>query len=530
MVAAPVLIVWWLVSAFAPKGRVAPLPPKGDVQLPDDGPSCPIRRVVGVKDTPLVRGKALYLLHCASCHGKAGDGRGAAAVFSHPKPRDFTSGQFKIRSTASGMPTDEDLYGLIARGTPGSSMPAFEFLGERERRDLVAYVKYLSAKVQGGRRANHFEENPPGPSLPVPARPAMTPELAAKGARVFAALDCANCHGPAGKGDGPQSVGMRDAWGGHLKPRGFAGDRFIGGDSPEEIYLRISAGIGGTPMAAYPDSRVSPDDKWALVAHVLSLRGTQEGEPSRQTDDGVSIRAVRSKGALPSKPDDGAWSEMVSHAVMVNPVWRTREPTRYVWVRAAHDGQRISLLLEWPSARGADPAVLRVQDFADAAAVQFSLTERPGFIGMGDPFHPVNLWQWRATHPAGVPGAQMTGIYPARKTDIYPDAGGQYLTAEMAGNPLAMELASPVQESNAYGFGTLVIQAPEQQGVSGVGAWKDGRCRVAFVRGLRGDSRRDVDLTPGRKVPVAFAVWDGRNGDRNGQKNVSAWHVLELEN
>lgn len=525
----PIGAAWWLLSAFPDGGRTAPIPRKGEVHHGDAGPVCPIRRIAGVKDSPLVRGKGLYLRHCASCHGEIGDGRGGAAQFTYPKPRDFTFGQFKIRSTASGMPTDEDLLGVITRGTPGSSMPGFDHLAERDRRDLVAYVKYLSAKVQDGRRVNHFEENPAGASLAMPARPAMTPELAAKGAKVFAALDCANCHGTAGKGDGPQSATMKDAWGGELKPRGFARDRFIGGESPEAIYQRIAAGIGGTPMNAYPDSMVSPGDRWALVAHVLALRESGKAPGVARMEEGANIKVGRCATALPTGPGDAAWSGMPAHAVMVNPIWRRRDPTRQVIVRAAHDGRRIAMLVEWASAKASDSAVLKVQDFSDAVAIQFSLTDRPGFIGMGDPFHPVNLWQWRATHPVGGAVSQMTGLYPQRKTDLYPDAGAQYQTAAMAGNTLAMELASPIQESNAYGFGTLVIQKPKQQGVSGGAMWKGGRLRAVFLRGLRGDNHRDVDLSPGRKVPVAFAVWDGRNGDRNGQKSVSSWHFLELE-
>ncbi len=521
---------WWVVAATTkPMRMLAPLPGKGDVHLGDEGPACPIRKAFGMTDPPVVRGKSLYALHCAACHGPEGNGRGPAAVFIHPKPRDFTSGQFKVRSTASGTPTDEDLYGVITQGTPGSSMPGFWFLKERDRRDLLAYVKHLSAKEEEGRRVNQFAENPAGSSIAVPAVPEFTPELAAKGAQVYAALDCANCHGPKGLGDGPQSVGMKDAWGGHLKPRGFARDRFIGGDAPEAIYLRIAAGIGGTPMNAYPDSRVSPEDRWALVAHVLSLRQAAKGPGLGQTDDGVGIAAARCGGALPASPGDAAWKSVRQHAVMINPIWRRREPTRYVGVRALHDGKRVAMLLEWVSADAADAAVLRVQDFGDAAAVQFSLTERPGFIGMGDPFHPVNLWQWRAAHPSGEARAQIAGVYPTKKPDLYPDAGNLYLSAAMAGNPLAMDLESPVQESNAYGFGTLVIQRPGEQDIAGGGDWAGGHWRAIFIRDMAPRSHRDVDLAPGRRVPVAFAVWDGRNGDRNGQKNVSAWHVLELE-
>ncbi|HPA17249.1 MAG TPA: c-type cytochrome [Verrucomicrobiae bacterium] len=524
-----VAAAWSGIARVSRPARLAATPGKADVRFGDEGPACPMRKVFGVKDEPSVRGKALYASHCGSCHGANGDGRGPAAVFLYPRPRDFTAGQFKIRSTASGMPTDEDLFGVITAGMPGSSMPAFEFLAERDRRDLIAYVKQLSAKEEDGRRINHFAENPAGSSIPMPAVPDFTPELAAKGARVYASLDCANCHGPTGAGDGPQSVGMKDAWGGQLKPRSYSRDRFVGGDSPEAIYMRIAAGIGGTPMNAYPDSRISPQDRWALVAHILALRKAAGGHGVGQADDGTSLLATRCEGTLPTDPADAAWNRAAQHAVMVNPVWRKNEPTRYVSVRGLHDGKRLAMLLEWASASPTGSAALRVQDFADSAAVQFSLTDRPGFLGMGDPFHPVNLWQWRAAVPKEDPLAQMAGIYPQRKRDIYPGAGGQYFSAAMAGNPLAGERRSTVEEANASGFGTLSVQPAAEQDLAGSGAWVDGRWRVVFTRLLVPMSRRDANLSPGRRVPLALAIWDGRNGDRNGQKNVSAWHVLEVE-
>src|SRR6516225_2986530 len=91
-------------------------------------------------------GKAIYLQHCAACHGVNGDGAGPASVWLFPRPRDFSAGMFKIKSTpGTALPTDEDLFNTVTRGMPGSSMPSFTYLTEPERRDAVRYVKYLAA-------------------------------------------------------------------------------------------------------------------------------------------------------------------------------------------------------------------------------------------------------------------------------------------------------------------------------------------------------------------------------------------------
>ena len=59
-------------------------------------------------------GKALYTKYCAQCHGENGDGEGYATVHLLPKPRDFTTGKFKIRSTPTGaLPTHQDLVNII---------------------------------------------------------------------------------------------------------------------------------------------------------------------------------------------------------------------------------------------------------------------------------------------------------------------------------------------------------------------------------------------------------------------------------
>src|SRR5215472_8145162 len=63
------------------------------------------------------RGKKLYQRFCIGCHGEQGDGRGENAIYVDPRPRDFTAGTFKCRSTPSGtIPLDADLFNTVGRG------------------------------------------------------------------------------------------------------------------------------------------------------------------------------------------------------------------------------------------------------------------------------------------------------------------------------------------------------------------------------------------------------------------------------
>src|SRR2546426_11887350 len=75
-----------------------------------------------VQDT--TKGKAVYVKWCAGCHGDGGAGDGPAAAYMLPRPRNFTGGLYKVRTTASGqLPTDADLQRAIDEGLPGSAMP-----------------------------------------------------------------------------------------------------------------------------------------------------------------------------------------------------------------------------------------------------------------------------------------------------------------------------------------------------------------------------------------------------------------------
>src|SRR2546422_9317059 len=73
-------------------------------------------------DVPL--GRRVYAQRCAMCHGPDGRGNGPAAPSLIPRPRDFTLGQFKYKSTAAGQPpTEADLMHVVANGLAASAMP-----------------------------------------------------------------------------------------------------------------------------------------------------------------------------------------------------------------------------------------------------------------------------------------------------------------------------------------------------------------------------------------------------------------------
>ena len=90
-------------------------------------------------------GKKVYGRHCWPCHGVDGAGDGPAAAILEPRPRNFVSALFKLRTTSTGnLPIDEDMFKTITNGMPGSAMPSFaKLLSETERKQVISYIKNI---------------------------------------------------------------------------------------------------------------------------------------------------------------------------------------------------------------------------------------------------------------------------------------------------------------------------------------------------------------------------------------------------
>ena len=47
---------------------------------------------------------------------QTGDGKGLAAAYVFPKPRDFQAGRFRLVSTSNTVPSRDDLHAVLLRG------------------------------------------------------------------------------------------------------------------------------------------------------------------------------------------------------------------------------------------------------------------------------------------------------------------------------------------------------------------------------------------------------------------------------
>jgi len=194
-----------------------------------------------------MRGKKIYNRACVACHGRAGDGNGAAAKYLNPAPRDFTAGTFKFRSTPSGeLPTDQDLFDTVTNGIPRTTMPAWEgLLTEKDRHDVVAYLKTFSDK---------FRLNRPGTPIKISPDPGVTPESLVEGKSIYIIMECSACHGARGKGDGKAAKTLKDDWGHKIKPFNFTLGNYKGGEDPKNVYKTFNTGLNGTPMPSFAEA------------------------------------------------------------------------------------------------------------------------------------------------------------------------------------------------------------------------------------------------------------------------------------
>ncbi|TAK03473.1 c-type cytochrome, partial [bacterium] len=245
-----------------------------------------------IPSTPEIteRGKAVYLDACAACHGEKGDGKGPLAAFLDPKPRDFTAGKFKFRSTpSSSLPTDLDLFRTITQGPFGTSMPGFSRISYEERRTLVQFIKTFSDK---------FSKEKPAQPILIPDPPPRTAELIEKGRELYKDAGCNSCHGDTGKGDGPSARELKDDWGNPISPFDFtSGKPLKGGSTPKDIYRAIMTGLQGTPMPDFGDA-FEKEQAWAVVYYILSLSDEKGGSNLGVKGDIVFQREAR-QGDVP---------------------------------------------------------------------------------------------------------------------------------------------------------------------------------------------------------------------------------------
>ena len=501
-------------------------------------------------------GKALYEDKCAHCHGIEGAGDGSAAENLLPRPRDFTRGIYKIRSTESGqLPTDQDLFDIISNGMPGSSMPAWSgLLTEDKRWELVAHIKTFHDSFEGA-----------SPRLiDVSGKVPYSEESVTKGEEFYTNLGCVDCHGVIGRGDGTSAPDLTDEWGFRTWPANLWHPwNFRGGATTEDIFKRFIGGIAGSPMPSFISSfRLGLTDEESARMNELELKmdddGLSEAEeeeyavleeklfmfedimlnveegveltpeeqikldtalkpifekswhlanyvkslgPEEQPQAAVGDKVLRSQyrdGALPGMNDE-AWNEIqeASYFPLVGQI--VIDPRQFnpsidsVTAKSFYNDNEIAFLFTWDDRTKTLP---KTDDETGETVEDALAIQFPVKLSEG-PTDPKPYFIWGDKRPV-------------------------YLWSWKVAEP------STVTEMNAKGIDKATVQS-DQSPIQAEGVYKDGQYQLWVKRSLTTEDRNDVQFASGVFIPIAFSAWDGLNGDVKTKRAISTWYTFVLD-
>lgn len=480
-------------------------------------------------DAQRASGKTLYLKYCAQCHGETGDGEGYATPHVLPKPRNFTSGKFKVRTTPTGaLPTHQDLVSIIRRGMPYTSMPAWPNLSDQDVSNLAYFIKTFSPDF-----AN--PEIVPK-AVPLPSAPGMTDETVAAGKKLYEETGCIRCHGDLGRGDGPSAPTLRDDWGFPVRAANLAHSwTFRGGSSREDIFRTMTTGFNGTPMPGFLDA-LTPEQRWAITDYIVSLSGTSGPRYTnlviaRHVEDPIDL----AKGAALFESIPASRFPLVGQ--IMEPGRAFHPATTSVTVQAIYDAESIALLVRWhdmsAEKSGTNGPSLPVppEEEEEASAPAAPAAEGGGVFGdaevapaqaADDPF----AEETATAAPSSEFSDAVALQFPARLSG---GARKPYFIFGDAQEPVDLwffDLARS-EPSQFTGKGSADITPHDTGDVTAVASYDQGEWSVIFKRPLRPSS--GVPVVAGEFLPIAFSVWDGLSRERGNRRGLSSWYSLYVE-
>lgn len=306
-----VALIYLLVGLTAPSRRL-----DAPAINPKSMPPSVLEGTYGAAAMPKANsGEEHYHQRCAGCHGKDGRGNGPWARLLSSAPRNLMAGPYWLRSTGFGSggdkgddkgkdkgkaekerrpesgravaPSRQDVKLVVDNGIPGSAMPGFEkALTDKKAGisgvDLI--LDYLFDKSSYLRKK--------GSAIEIPEQATGEDWELEAGKAVYEALKCADCHGPAGYGDGPNAAALKDARGMPVRvPDLTESWDFRRGAEPKHIWLTLELGLDGKFMPSLV-GKCSSGDRLALAVYVA------KGLPRRKFAAKEMQQARERKGAV----------------------------------------------------------------------------------------------------------------------------------------------------------------------------------------------------------------------------------------
>jgi len=477
-------------------------------------------------------GKNLYLKYCSQCHGEKGDGEGYATPHLYPRPRDFTQGKFKVRTTPTGaLPTHQDLVNIIRRGMPYTSMPDWPNLSNEEVRDLAYFLTTFSPDFS----------NPENAAQPVqlPSAPGITDESIELGKKLYVESGCVRCHGTFGRGDGPSAPTLTDDWGQPIRAADLSQSwTFRGGSSREDIFRTMSTGFNGTPMPGFADA-LPPEQRWAITDFIVSLSGSNgPGYTNLVVAKHVQDPIDLAKGAAIFETAPVARLPIIGQ--IMEPGRSFHPPATSVTVQAIYDFESIALLVRWhdmsaqKTGKNGPSLPVPPEEEEEAQGAGTSIwgeaeaapqVQTPGGAQQAE----VDPFAEEPAAPADQPSEFSDAVAIQIPSQVPTGARKPYFIFGDAQNSVDLwffDLARP-EPLQFTGRGSAEIAPNDTGDLTGVASYDQGEWSVVFKRPLRATS--GAPFTTGQFLPIAFSVWDGFSRERGNRRGLTAWYSIYVE-
>jgi mono/diheme cytochrome c family protein len=473
-------------------------------------------------------GKNLYLKYCSQCHGDKGDAAGYATPHLLPRPRDFTQGKFKVRTTPSGaLPSHQDLVNIIRLGMPYTSMPAWPDLSDGEVSDLAYFLTTFSADFSNPERVP--------PPMELPGAPSSTNESIELGKKLYVDTGCVKCHGNLGRGDGPSAPTLTDDLGQPIRAANLTQSwTFRGGSSREDIFRTMTAGFNGTPMPSFVDS-LSTEQRWAITDYIASLSGSNgPGYTNLVIAKPVQDPIDLEKGAASFESAPVARFPIIGQ--ITEPGRSFHPPATSMTVQAIYDAESVALLVRWHDMRadntGKNGPSLPVPPEEEAAAPEGAKPAGDSPFGDAEVTaqQPATADPFAEESASSAPPSEFSDAVsiqvPSQATT---GARKPYFIFGDAQNSVDLwffDLARPAP-FQFTGRGSADVAPNDTGDLTGVASYDQGQWSAIFKRPLRASS--GAPLSPGQFMPVAFSVWDGFSRERGNRRGLTVWQSLYLE-
>jgi len=161
---------------------------------------------------------------------------------------------------------------------------------------------------------------------------------------------------------------------------------------------------------------------------------------------------------------------------------------KHLYFQVARSSERFYIRLHWKD--DSENRATTVDDFRDGVAVQYALGDVDTSYMMGSgPDAPVNIWYWRADHEQRIENLA---------------AGGYGSTTRLP-------------EQSVAGASDYIQEAVPQ----------NSEWHVVMSRPLEAEGEHQVSFERDQ-VPMAFALWEGSDHERDGDKRVThTWILLD---